>query len=140
MSAIKEDIPEVGDDNIDVTIDGEKLLPVVYSVEAAGSSKMTEYTDQCGYTESENLGAGTMTLTIKAILYKEQVQTFYATYETGQAVDVTHPAEIGTFELNIQDITIKMEGEHTEWVGDDGRVRKVFNTQIQLKSPEAETQ
>lgn len=131
---------DIGDDTVKVEFDGTELVPAAYEVEASGTGKMTEYTDQCGYSESERLGPGTMSLTINAILYKSYVQEMYRIYEEGDTVEVTHPAEIGTFELILQDITINQKGDHNTFVDENNLEQEVFDTQIQLKSPNAETQ
>lgn len=130
---------DVEEDSPRVTLDGVLLAPVVYGTEITGTGEMTTYTDQCGYSEAEKLGPGTMTLTVEALLYKPYVQELYRAYEEGDVVEATHPAEIGTLELELQDVTITQEGENNEFVDSDGNARQVFTTQIQLKSPNAET-
>lgn len=133
-----EELP--GSDSVKIAFDGTELAPTAYEVEASGSAKMTEFTDQCGYSESEKLGPGTLTITIQAILYKSYVQDMYRIYEDGDTIEVTHPAEIGTFDLILQDFTISQVGDHNEFVDDKGLEQEIFDTQIQLKSPNAETE
>jgi hypothetical protein len=129
------------DDSIEVSFDGSVLRPVVYEIETRGTSKMQTLTDQCGNTETDKLGSGTVGKTVNALLYKEWVQEIYERYEQGDKVDVTLPAEVGEVTLHIQDVTVTQTRDMISMVEADSSVdREVFDTQIQLKAPGRETE